>query len=109
MLEPRPRNLSLERHLTETAAKAAGLPDGNALSHFADSRALPGGVRPGLQSRQEIAEELADARNYAVWGIEPLWEAYQAGDTEATQEVAQLLHALSLIVAAFHGLQTEPA
>jgi hypothetical protein len=104
----RPRNIELERHLTRLAGEGAGLGDTDAadsLSRFADSRALPGGVRLGLDPIRETGEETADGRNYLTWGIEPLWEGYCAGEPEATDRVAKYLYSLSLTVALWQSLR----
>ena len=67
----RDRNPGLERHLTTTAAKAAGLSTDAGLGAFADHRAHPCPVRDeGRGWPRDITEEQADARNYCVWGIE---------------------------------------
>lgn len=65
----RKRDLKLERRLTATFADEA-------LGSFAESRTLAGPVN-NLHGRDfplEVMEELADARNYAVWGVQQLDE-----------------------------------
>lgn len=104
MPQMRDRDLSLERELTQLAAKAAGLLDAGGIDDYANARALPGGVRPGLDFEREMREELADARNYACWAVEPLWAAHQAGDPDASKQVAKTLQALSAVVKAWHAL-----
>lgn len=71
---------------------------------FADARAAPGGVRENLDAVQEICEELADAANYAVWGIEAVYDRMLAGDSEATAVYERLMRSLSAIVAAWDAL-----
>ena len=100
----RARDHQLERELGELAAKAAGFFDTHGLDSFADHRAHPGGVRESIDPVREMREEIADARNYACWGIEPLWEAYLAGDHDAGKRVAKLLDSLSHLIAAWHAL-----
>lgn len=110
----RDRDIDLERYLTNIAAQAAGhmdvRPDGSmtgntrGLDGFADHRALPGGVRSEMDYDREMAEELADARNYAVWGIEPIWAEVRAGDSQHTADYERRMRALSHLVAAWHAL-----
>jgi hypothetical protein len=106
----RPRNLDLERELVELAARSAGFYDvhGNGdpagIDDFADRRALPGGVRIGLDPEREALEELADARNYLVWGCERDYQAYLDGDAVAGDRVRRRLEALSGVLRAWHAL-----
>lgn len=104
--EPRtqPRNQQRERALIETASRAVGLPSDAGLWSFADQRAAPGGVRENLDAVQEICEELADAANYAVWGIEAVYDRMLAGDSEATSVYERLMRSLSAIVTAWDAL-----
>jgi hypothetical protein len=103
----RPRDVALERSLTVLAAQAAGFTDGtHGLDDFADQRAHPGGVRVRDLER-DVLEELADARNYCVWVIEPLWEAHLAGDPEASATVERCLRALAGVVRAWREMHTE--
>lgn len=116
-VETRPRDIAAERHLGQLAASAVGLtrpgPDGRAigdtlgLDDFADHRALPGGVRLTLDSEQECLEELADARNYLVWGLVPLSERFEAGDADAAEMYSRRLRALSYVVKAWAALVYE--
>ena len=101
----RPRNIRLERELTAMAAEAVDFLDDCGLSDFADHRALPGGVRLALDWRREAMEELADCRNYIVWGIEGHWEGYLDGDPDASKQVALGLTALSSVVRAWDALR----
>lgn len=103
------RNLPLERELVVTAARALGKlgideNDARSLSDFADRRAHPGGVRPDIDPDEETREELADARNYLVWGIVPLWPYHQRGELWACQLVAKRLTALGGVLIAWHAL-----
>jgi hypothetical protein len=104
MPKPRPRNLGLEKHLTELASDGNTLA-ANHLSAFADRRAWPGGVWPKDLER-EAREELADCRSYLVWRIEPIWDDYLAGDAEAGKTVARCLSALSAVVTAWQALNS---
>jgi len=101
----RPRNVELERQLTDMAVQTLeGITNDGGLSDFADRRALPGGVRIAMDWRREAMEELADCRNYLAWGGETFWDGYQAGDPEAGKQVAQGLTALAAVVRAWHAL-----
>ena len=101
----RPRNIPLERELTVMAANAVDFLDDQGLSDFADHRALPGGVRLTLDWRREAMEELADCRNYIVWGIEGFWSGYLNGEPEACKQVAFGLTALGAVVRAWDALR----
>jgi hypothetical protein len=110
----RPRNLDLERQLTSDAAMHAGymideggrtVGDDGSLSAWAEHRAWPGGVRPHMDEVQEVREELADARNYLVWGCERIHDRFLAGDPLAADEYARNMNALSLIIKAWHALR----
>jgi hypothetical protein len=104
---PRPRNIDLERNLTDQAGTAAGLDplSAESLSALADHRALPGGVLPGRDLVQEVREELADARNYLCWTIEENHAGYLSGDPLASERVAKAMDALSHVVAAWQALR----
>lgn len=104
MPQPRPRNLPLEKHLTELASNGNSIA-ANHLSSFADRRAWAGGVWP-KDLEQEAKEELADARSYLCWAIEPIWHLYLEGDAEAGKTVARCLTALSAVVSAWVALNT---
>ena len=90
--------------LVEVAARAQGLSGDAGLWEFADARAWPGPVRTELNAKQEIGEELADGANYACWGIERVYDAMLAGDSEATAEYERLMRCLSHVVAAWDAL-----
>ena len=115
--ETRPRDLAAERQLSALAAAAVGLtrpgPDGKptgdtyGLDEFADYRALPGGVRLSLDPDQECREELADARNYLLWGLVPLAERFEAGDPDAAEVYSRRLRALSYVIKAWSVLVYE--
>lgn len=110
----RDRDIDLERYLTSIAAQAHGhtetLPNGTltgdtrGLDDFSDHRALPGGVRGDMDYDREMAEEIADARNYAVWGIEPIWTDVRAGESQNTSDYERRMRALGFLVAAWHAL-----
>lgn len=106
MDEPRtfPRNLERERMLTDLAAKSVGLTGDAGLRAFADRRAAPGGVRERLDAVQEAAEELGDASNYLCWGIERVYDAMLAGDSEATATYERLMRSLAGVVVAWDAL-----
>ena len=71
----RDRDIAVERELTREAAKRVAA-DPEPLVLFAEARSDKGPVRdfPTRDFEREVREELADARNYLVWGI------YQAQD-----------------------------
>jgi hypothetical protein len=108
------RDIWLERHLTEMAARSAGFlkvgPDGKVagdaggLDEFADGRAWSGGVRASIDAVRECQEELADARHYCVWGIQQVWDAHVAGDSAASETYSRLMRALEGVVGAWHAL-----
>jgi hypothetical protein len=109
------RDPSLERHLVGLAAQAAGhvtidpqlgipVGDDGGLTAYSERRILPGPVRDLADWDTELREELADARNYAVWGIQRDWPAYQAGEPVAAEAVARRLRALAHVVEAWHAL-----
>ena len=103
----RDRDFVLERSLMEAASAAAGFANDGGLGAYADYRAIPGGVRADIDADQETREELADARNYLVWGIEPIFARVRAGDSQFTADYERRLRALSHLVAAWHALHTE--
>lgn len=101
----RDRNLEVEAHLMRAAVRATRHADDGGLSAFADSRAWPGGVRTDLDPDGETREELADARNYLVWGLERDFAAYLRGDAVATVRYARRLRALSAVIEAWQALR----
>lgn len=113
--ETRPRNFALEAELTDLAARAAGRftaeggGDDRGLLALAQSRALPGGVRVSLNAVREVSEELADGLNYCNWGIERVYEAFLAGDDEATHEYDRLMRCQTKLIDAWHELHTRSA
>lgn len=104
----RDRDPLLERSLMETAVRAAGLSSDGGLGAYADLRAYPGGVRVDLDADQEAREELADARNYLTWGIEPIFAQVRLGDSEFASDYERRLRSLSYVVAAWHALHIGP-
>lgn len=110
-----PRDLALEAHLMDIAARAAEKfdTDGNGydagLSRFADHRAGPLGVRADLDGFREAREEFADARNYLVWDIVRIWPLVVDGEPEALDRYSQLMGALSALVSAWHALHRIPS
>lgn len=101
------RDVALERHLTNLAAVAAGLPNDRGLRAFADARCLPGPIRTPRNWDQEAAEELADCANYLVWGLIEDYDAYAAGEPEGTARFERRLRALRRVVEAWADLLTE--
>lgn len=105
------RDLKFERDYTTLAGQAAGyMPqDGldhrvvESLSRFANDRAHAGPVFR-RDFRLELAEEIADGRNYAVWGVQELLVDVMAGDPIAGDEYARLLGALTHLLRAWETL-----
>lgn len=106
LLLPRdlPRNLAYERALTATAATAAGS-HGAAITRFAESRAPLEPVRDALARDfiLEQAEEAADWRNYACWGMRQLDETRRQ-DPRARAARAELTQALGTVCVAWDHL-----
>lgn len=106
--DKRPRNIDLERMLTEQAAIAAGgvgpVPDGGLVA-LSEARAWPGGVRRNVNWTREGQEEGADWRWYLLQPVIENWDAYLAGDPEACDIVARHMNALMLIIKAWHALR----
>lgn len=114
----RERDRAHEHRVVQLAALAAGLatrePSGGVrllggtaqLERFADQRAgdLPLRPRTDDQWHIEVAEELADARNYLVWAIQKLEPAYLAGDGDAADRYASSLRALVAVLQAWSAL-----
>jgi hypothetical protein len=100
------RDHTLERELTELAARSVGLVGDGGIGAFADFRALPGGVRPrSLEAwRREVAEELADARNYCLWWAQSVYRAMLAGESAACEEYERAMRALAGVLVAWRGL-----
>jgi hypothetical protein len=100
----RPRDMDLEQHFMDTAARAAdcyrtdGTGEDFGLSKFADERALPGGVRANMDHRREACEEAADLRNYLVWRAEAVFDAAMAGDAVALDRYEWSLRCLSKLI-----------
>ena len=106
------RNFGYEAEITNLAATAAGVPGaGASLGAFADARALEGGVRHRTieEWRQEVREELADARNYIVWTIDAIRPWYESGEAWACAAYVQLMGCLVGVVQAWSALHTEPS
>lgn len=101
------RDLPLERHLTELAATAAGLPNDRGLRAFADRRAWPGGIRTPRDWDQEAAEEIADCSSYLTWGLVEDHPGYLAGEPVATARFERRMRALMRIVEAWVELFTD--
>ncbi len=103
----RDRDIAREHRLVNVAAESADLHRiGAELNAYADQRALPGGVRTLADWDDETAQELADARNYLVWGIEQVYEAANAGDEEASRDYERRMRALVAVVRAYYELTT---
>jgi hypothetical protein len=111
----RPRDVPLELRLTDIAARAAGRftqdgdGDDGGLYRFASARALPGGIRRDLDAILEISEELADALNYALWGIERSYARFLGGDHAAEQAYDRLMRCATCLIDAWHELHTGSA
>lgn len=106
----RPRNIPLERELTDIAARAVGLSPAVAqtLCRYADGRAMPGPVRV-RDMDAEAFPEIGDARNYLVWGIEPIYADFLTGDPTASADFARRMQALGHVAQAFQALRTRQA
>jgi hypothetical protein len=105
-----PRDPALERHLVDIACRAAGHPTGDAgLSELADARALPMGIRPDIDALQEAREELADLRNYLVWGVTLIYPLVVAGEPEALDLYSMLMGALAGTVGTWHAMHRVPS
>jgi hypothetical protein len=112
LIEVWPRNVELERMLTEKAASAAGYhgPNGEGddagMTSWSEHRTLPGGVRARTDEGfvREVREEYADARNYLVWGVERYYDRYLAGDPLACDKVARNMNSLKFLMGAWHAL-----
>lgn len=108
----RPRDHARERSITELAARAAGFFDADGrgqtfgLDDFADHRALPGGVRSGVDWTEEGREECADLRSYLVWRIEEVLPGVERGDSDACDVYARHMAALSGLIAVWHALHS---
>lgn len=104
------RDFALERHLVDIACRASGHPTGDGgLSALADSRAWPEGIRPDLAALQEAREELADLRNYLVFGVTLIYPAVVAGEPEALDLYSQLMGALAGTVDTWHAMHRVPS
>jgi hypothetical protein len=103
----RPRDRETEQRLTNVAGESIDLAAAAAkLNAFADSRCAPGGVRIGPCWDTEAAEELADTRNYMVWGIEDVLARAEAGDVEASRDYERRMRTLAALVRCYHELTT---
>lgn len=106
----RPRDFARERGITELAARAGGFfdADGNGrtfgLDEYSDHRALPGGVRTGIDWTEEGRQEAADLRNYLVWRIEEVMPGVEAGDSDCCDVYARHMAALTGLIAVWHAL-----
>ncbi len=110
----RPRAIKLERHLTRLAHQANGVAvplDENEPTHldvYADFRAHPGGIKVPRDFLQEVREELADARNYAVWEACAHWLGYVDGDPESCRKFEHAMRVLGKVAEAWRELHTLP-
>lgn len=100
----RPRDHAVERDLIDLAARAAGYSDDGGLIAYAEHRAMPGGVRVGVDWDQEAREELADASHYLRWGIQTVYAGFLAGDLEAGEAYERRMRALAGVIRAWHEL-----
>lgn len=101
-----PRDMQGERVITALAAQAGGVREAAArsLDDFADARALPGGVRIDLDAVREISEELADARNYLVWGVQRTMPGVEQLDHDALEQYEPLMRCLAAVQEAWAAL-----
>lgn len=93
-----PRDVEWERAFALESAKLAGT-DATALVDFAMRRCQPGPVRQFLTRdlEQDLAEELADAVNYATWEAD---RARRTGeDLEKLQRAARVIGYMALAYA----------
>jgi hypothetical protein len=74
--DTRPRAIPLERELTETAAKAAGLPDDLGLSL------------------------------YAVWRLVELYPGYMRGEPDACEEFERWMRRLTAVLVAWRAIRS---
>ena len=95
---------AFETQATLVAARQAGV-DGRALDAFARARKMPGLVKQHATRdfHQEVAEELADARNYVVWWM----EQERAAGTLTNEKQWNLMQALGAVAVAWHHCTIE--
>lgn len=103
------RDPELEQYLVDVAAKSAGLPGDGGVLAYADTRALPGPVIVPRDFDREIREEIADAVNYACWGIQAVWDRVLAGDPDVMDQYERHMRTLAALVQAWHALHTGSA
>lgn len=102
----RDRDIPLERHLIELAARAAGFPDDGGLRNYADARTMPGPIRE-REFKQDTGEEIADLANYCSWEIQKQWPGFLAGEPAACREYARYMDILRLTVMAWWRLLSD--
>jgi hypothetical protein len=97
-------DLDFEHEATRVAARQAGV-NGDGLNAFATARKMVGPVSEHLTRdfRQEVAEELADSRNYLVWWLEQ--ERHHG--TLTTEKQWHIMQALGATAAAWHHITTD--
>lgn len=103
------RDPALGLYLVDIATRAAGLTSDHGLNALAEHRALPGPVHLPRDFDQEIREEIADARNYAIWAIQESYGDYLAGDPGAADDYERRMRALSKLVLAWVELHSDSA
>jgi hypothetical protein len=94
---------TFETQATLTAARQAGV-DGRGLDAFARARKMPGVVKQHATRdfHQEVAEELADSRNYIVWWLEQA----RADGTLTNDKQWNLMQALGAVAVAWHHMES---
>ena len=102
-----PRDLNLERTLTDIAARSAGLSPSvaSSLCGYSDARAEPGAVRQ-RDMDEETRQELGDGRNYLLWGIQPIYDLVIAGDPQASADYERRMRTLARLTQAWAELHT---
>lgn len=103
----RPRDIALEKELSQLSALAAGHPNDHGLREFADARAWPGGWRREMDALRETCEEVADASNYLLAEATKVYAAAQAGDPEALDDYEWAMRNHSIAVHFWRNLLTR--
>lgn len=103
------RDLPLERHLLDIAARAAGLPGDHGLRAFADTRTPLAPVILPRDFDREAREEIADGANYLTWGVQETYAQVLAGESGACSDYERRMRTLSLLASAWHAIHTGTA
>lgn len=101
----RQRDIENERALTDLAGQAVGLDRtvADSLTAFAEQRARPGPIVE-RDFVTEALEELADCRNYLIWGAQQAAARTTEDGEPNDSEYAQLLTALSHVLRAWEQI-----